>query len=224
MNGLFEIIDNYYTVFASVLVALFTIVDPFAAVPVFLAMTPNDTPGKRTLIARNTSLYFTAILLVFFLLGSQLLALLGISLNAIRVAGGLIILNSGFALLNNKFAENRTIDEAVEEEALHKPDISFSPMAMPLLAGPGSISLLIALYGQYQSWDYRILICFVIIILGLLTYWTLRVAPWLSKLLGVAGMNALARIMGFLTMALGVQMMILGVVTLAKMYIKQKGG
>lgn len=209
-----------FELFISVLVSLFSVVNPIGAVPVFLALTPHYTREERVRTARNTSLYFVLILLAFFLAGSGILGFFGISLNAMRIAGGMVILSSGFALLSGKFAESRAMSKKVKDEALTKEDISFSPMAMPMLSGPGSISLLISLFASNPDWGSRGLIAGVIVVLGLLVFLILRSSPYLFKLLGEAGLKALSRIMGFLVMAIGVQYIIGGIVELVQSLVK----
>ena len=145
----------------------------------------------------QTSIYFTLILLSFFFAGSLILHFFGISINAMRIAGGLIILISGFALLNGKFVESRAMNKKVKEEALEKEDISFAPMAMPMLSGPGSISLLIGLYALHTGWMERGMIALVILVTGLLVFLILRSSPFLFKLLGVAGLKGTFQDNGF---------------------------
>lgn len=202
--------------FVAVLASLFSVVNPLGAVPVFLAMTPHLTREERNRTALHTSLYFVLILLAFFLGGTYILHFFGISLSSMRIAGGLVILSSGYSLLNGKFAESRAINKKVKEEALAKEDISFSPLAMPLLSGPGSISLLISLYAEHAGFDSRALIAGVIVLTGGLVHLILRSSPYLFKLLGVAGLKSLSRIMGFIVMAIGIQYIIGGVVALVK--------
>lgn len=205
--------------FASVLGALFSLVNPFGAVPLFLAMTPDHSKVERRKVAWHTSLYFSLILLSFFFAGSLILSFFGISLNAMRIAGGLVILSSGYGLLSGNFEESRAISNSVRKEALSKQDISFSPMAMPMLSGPGSISLLIGYYTQYDLWSERALIASAIVITGLIVFLILRSAPYLFKLMGVSGLKALSRIMGFLVMAIGIQYIIAGIVSLVKVMV-----
>lgn len=144
----------FFDVFLTTLVALFSVVNPLGALPVYLAMTPEYTLAERLRTAKNTSIYFTLILLVFFFAGTLILEFFGIEINALRIAGGLVILNSGYALLSGKMTK-LVVSPEVEEEARQKQDISFSPMAMPLLSGPGSISLLIALFDKHAGWLER---------------------------------------------------------------------
>ena len=200
--------------FIAVLASLFSVVNPLGAVPVFLALTPDYSKAERKKSALYTSTYVVLILLSFFLAGAYILSFFGISLNAMRIAGGMVILNSGYALLNGKFAESRAINKKVKEEALEKEDISFAPMAMPMLSGPGSISLLIGLNAEHSFWQDQLLIAIVVITTGALIYLILNISPLLFKLLGVAGLKAISRIMGFIVMAIGIQYAITGIVEL----------
>ena len=203
------------SLFLATLGSLFSVVNPFGAVPMYLTLTTEYTPHERSATARRTALYFMCILVAFFFAGTLILDFFGISLNSLRIAGGLIIVNSGYGLLNSKFEERR-IDKKMKEEAQDKEDISFTPMAMPLLSGPGSISLLIGLYAAQETWDRRVLIVAVIMTMAVLVFVTLRFAPLLFRLLGRAGLAALSRIMGFLVMGIGIQMLIYGLIALAK--------
>ncbi len=202
------------TLSIAVFASLFSVVNPLGAVPVFLAMTPDETPASRRKMARTTSIYFALILISFFLGGTYILSFFGISLDAMRIAGGMVILASGFSLLNGKFATGRAINDEVRQEAIEKEDISFTPMAMPLLAGPGSISLLIGLYSQYPSWAEKSIIVGIVLFTAFVIYGILRFSPALLKFLGVSGLKAISRIMGFLVMAVGVQLTITGIVSL----------
>jgi len=201
------------TFFLTTLGSLFSVVNPLGAVPIYLTLTASSSPEQREVAARKTAMWFMVILVVFFLAGTYILNFFGISLNALRIAGGLIIVNSGYGLLNSKFEERR-ISDSVEEEALESEDISFTPMAMPMLSGPGSISLLISLFVQQDEWSSRGLIIGVIATMALLIWIVLHFAPALFKLLGHGGLAALSRIMGFLVMAIGIEMLIAGIVSL----------
>ncbi len=202
--------------FILALASLFSVVNPIGAIPVYLALTPTYGKKERNKSALMTSIYFILILVSFFYAGSLILGFFGISINGIKIAGGLIILNSGYALLNGKFSQSRAISHKVKKEALEKVDISFTPMAMPMLSGPGSISLLISLYGQYGEVSEKLIITGVVITTGAIIYLILRSSPLLFKLLGFAGLQAISRIMGFLVMAIGVEYIISGIINIVK--------
>ena len=207
------------TLFITVLASLFSVVNPLGAVPVYLALTPGYTKQERNKTALMTSLYFVIILLAFFFAGSLILQFFGLSISALKIAGGLVILNSGYALLSGKFAESRAMDKSVRKEALEKEDISFAPMAMPMLSGPGSISLLISLFASYEDWNARFVIAGIILVTGIIVYFILRTSTTLFRVLGVAGLKAISRIMGFLVMGIGIEYMISGVVSLVQKLI-----
>ena len=199
--------------FFATLGSLFSVVNPLGAVPMYLTLTNDYTSRERAATARRTALYFMLILVVFFFAGTLILNFFGISLNALRIAGGLIIVNSGYGLLNSKF-ERRRMSSKMEEEAQQKDDISFTPMAMPMLSGPGSISLLIGYSAADPGWENSLLIVGVVAVMALLIFVTLHYAPLLFRLLGRAGLSALSRIMGFLVMAIGIQLLLYGLVSL----------
>jgi multiple antibiotic resistance protein len=155
-------------------------------------MTPEYTQKERNRTSRLTSLYFFLILSLFFLAGTWILGFFGISIGAMRIAGGLVIMSSGYTLLTGNMSKSGATSKKVTEEALHKEDISFAPLAMPLLSGPGSI-------------------VGVIFTMAVIVYLILRFAPLLYQVLGEAGLRALSRIMGFIVMSIGVQFIIGGI-------------
>ena len=199
--------------FFATLGSLFSVVNPLGAVPMYLTLTNDYNRSERSQTARRTALYFMIILVVFYFAGTVILDFFGITLNALRIAGGLIIVNSGYGLLNSK-AERRRITHEIEEEAQAKEDISFTPMAMPMLSGPGSISLLVGLSAGQPGWERSLLIVGVVAVMALLVFVTLHYAPLLFRLLGRAGLSALSRVMGFLVMAIGIQLLLFGLISL----------
>lgn len=203
-------------IFIAVLAKLFSVVNPVGAIPMYLSLTASYAKKERNRTALATSLYFVGICLAFFWAGSYILNFFGLQINSLRIAGGLIILSSGYALMNDKFDENRAMNSEVQHEAMEKTDISFSPLAMPLLSGPGSISLLIGFNADYNTWEERLVVTGVILLNGLIVYLILRSAPLFNRVLGVSGLKAGSRIMSFITMAIGVQFIIAGIVALVK--------
>ncbi|MCC6463618.1 MAG: NAAT family transporter [Saprospiraceae bacterium] len=200
--------------FIATIFSLFSIVDPPGAIPVYVALTSDRPKAERNRIALHTSLYFLLILVSFFLAGSYILSFFGLSIHALRIAGGMALLISGFGLMSGNFAQRRGYDENVEKQSQERQDIAFSPMAMPMLSGPGSISYLITQFNQNPGWDQRLIIVAAIVAVTVLVWASLRVAPFLFKVFGPGGLNAIARIMGFIVIAIAVQFMVDGVVHL----------
>ncbi len=201
------------TLAITILASLFSVVNPLGAIPVFLTLTASETKAERNHTSLMTSVYFVIILMSFFWGGTYILSFFGVSIFALRIAGGIVIMMSGFSLLNGNTTKKR-IGEKVRAEAIKKEDVSFTPMAMPMLSGPGSISLLIGFFSEYQELSNRFVIAAVIVFTGILIYFILRSSPLLFKILGESGLKAVARIMGFIVLAIGVEYIISGIVGL----------
>ena len=154
--------------------AIFSIVNPLGAIPLYLSLTNTYSQVHRNETALHVSIYTVGILMVFFWLGIYLLNFFGIEIHALRIAGGLILLNSGFGLMSGNMEGSRAISKKVKEEAEHKDDISFTPMAMPMLAGPGSISFLITKYAANKALESKLSISLSIIIVVLIIFIILK--------------------------------------------------
>ncbi len=204
------------TAFFSLLAGLVSVVNPIGAMPVFLAMTKDETDQQRSAIALRSCLYFAVILVIAFFTGVYVLRFFNITVDALRIAGGLIIFGSGKALLKGEFAKNRAIDKKVKREAENKEDISLTPLAIPMLSGPGSISYLIGIKAENHSLTEYSISVSVIACTALVTYCILRFSPALLRFLGQSGLNSLSRILGFIVMSIGVQYVIKGVVAVLK--------
>lgn len=202
--------------FLATLFSLFSIVDPPGAIPVYVALTGDRPKAERNKIALQTSLYFLLILIGFFLAGAYILSFFGLTIHALRIAGGMALLASGFSLMSGNFARQRGFDKQAEKQAETRKDIAFSPMAMPMLSGPGSISYLITQFNQHPHWNERMLILAAILAVTALVWASLRVSPFLFRVFGTGGLNAIARIMGFIVIAIGVQFIVGGIVQLVK--------
>jgi len=201
--------------FLATLFSLFSIVDPPGAIPVYVALTSDRPRPERNKIALQTSFYFLIILFCFFVAGNYILSFFGLTIHALRIAGGMTLLISGFSLLSGRISKRRGYDKDLEKETMeHKQDIAFSPMAMPMLSGPGSISYLITQYNQHTAWSQRWQIMAAIVAVAVLVWGCLRIAPFLFRVFGAGGLNAIARIMGFIVISIGVQFIVDGLVHL----------
>ncbi|MFD2245799.1 MarC family NAAT transporter [Pontibacter ruber] len=187
--------------------ALFSVVNPFGAMPVFLTLTQYDTPAQRNQQALKACLYMVGILAVFFLAGQYVLNFFGIRIHDLRIAGGLMIMKAGFDLLTPGGSKKKVSPDVVEE-AQHKEDISFTPLAMPMLSGPGAIAVSIGLFTTTLSYLDMVLILIGIILLAVLSYIILRFSHQLTGFMGKAGLSALSRIMGFIVLSIGVNFIV----------------
>lgn len=202
--------------FIYIFAALFSVINPLGAIPIFVGLTQDDSHAERSRISFWTAVNVFIILLISFFIGQYVLAFFGISIDALRIAGGFIIVNSGFSLLTGKFKKTRGVNKKVENDAQKRNDIALTPLAIPMLAGPGSISLLIALYQDYTAIEQKIIACLAMAAVALVIFLMLRSAHYLSRILGASGIVAISRIIGFIVIAIGVQYISSSVVNILK--------
>jgi MarC family membrane protein len=202
--------------FIFLLAALFSVLNPIGTVPIFVGLTQDFTKKERSKVSMLTAINVFIILIISFFIGQYVLTFFGITITALRIAGGIIIASSGFSLLNGKFSKNRGIDKKVEEDIQMRNSIALTPLAMPMLAGPGSISLLIAFYQEHNTTNEIIFSSLAILIVSVLIFLVLRSAHYLAKILGASGIVAISRIIGFLTIAIGIQYIISSVLSIIR--------
>jgi multiple antibiotic resistance protein len=193
--------------FVTSLVSLFSIVDPPMAAPVFASLTQDMSPQEQKQLAKRVSFFVLAILVAFFAAGGLILAFFGISIDALRIAGGLMILGTAYNMLEKK----DRINPEEEQEAHQREDIAFSPLAMPILSGPGAIAVLIGMTTNADSWAHFAVILLVILLVCWSCYWTLVLAPRMVNALGQTVIRSFTRIMGFILLCIGVQYIVNGV-------------
>jgi multiple antibiotic resistance protein len=186
-------------------VTLTAVVDPFLAVPFFLAFEGARTEEQRKVLSRVVAITVFAVLAVSGVVGESLLLLIGASLPAFRVGGGLVLLLMALAMLNAQVGGVRqSRDEAHE---LKSGEVSgVVPLAIPLLAGPGAISTTIIAAEKGGAAHLAVLIGCIALV-ALLTWWALRQANAIADRLGVTGLNIATRILGLLLAAMAVQTM-----------------
>jgi multiple antibiotic resistance protein len=192
--------------FIYVFAALFSVMNPLGTVPIFVGLTKEDTPAERSKTSLFTSINIFVILVISFFTGRYLLQFFGISIESLRIAGGLIIVTSGFALLTGSFSKHKGMDkQRVKDDAFQREGVSLTPLAIPMLAGPGSISLLIGMFEEYNAYSERIIAVLAILAVCLATFAVLRSSHFIVKYLGASGINAISRIIGFIVIAIGIE-------------------
>ncbi len=190
--------------------SIISVANPLAAMPVFVSLTGDNTDEERIAIAKKASFFMFLILTVFLLAGTYIMSFFGISLPGMRIAGGLIIMRSAYAMLTPGHGD-RKLTEKDHEAAKEKEDVSFSPMAMPMLSGPGSIAVVIGLASQATGMTDFAIIIIAILVCALVAYLILRLAPISAQYIGPTGMSAVTRMMGFIAMCIAVQFMLNGI-------------
>ena len=195
------------------IVALLPIINPFSTAPLFLAITEGDTEAERQEQARKGVIYMVCILVAFLVGGTFIMKLFGLSLPGLRIAGGILVAGVGLRMLYPKDDIGQT--KAEQQESKRKRDVSFTPLAMPSLAGPGAISVTIGLTSLATSLVEFIAIIAGILVVAAMVYVTLRLSTRLVRVLGVSGLHAMTRIMGFMILCVGVQFIVNGIIGVA---------
>jgi multiple antibiotic resistance protein len=197
-----ELLHDLPSAATATFLALFPIVNPLGAIPLFFSLTSDFTPEERYRTALRTAGYVVVFLIIFMLVGRFVLNFFGISLSVLKIAGGLIVANTAWGMVTG--SSRMTIAES--SEALTKEDISLTPMAMPMLSGPGSIGVVMGLAAHADHFLSYVGMVVGIIMLGLSVFLFLRLGGPFVKRLGPSAMGAINRIFGFLILSIAVQL------------------
>ena len=185
--------------------------NPFSTAPLFASLTANFEPQRRNSQALMACVYAFGILVTFLILGRVIVEFFSISVPGIRVAGGLIISTVGFGML---FPSPPPPGASAAQP---EQDVAFSPIAMPSMAGPGSIAVVLGAAAQIQSrFPDRVLLIFAAVVVGmiatlLIAFAVLRAASEMVRFLGPRGIDAMTRIFGFLLICIGMQFLLTGI-------------
>lgn len=205
--------SHFWQLILGTVVTLLPVINPIASTPVLLSITEGDTEERRASQVRMGCFYMVVILVSCLFGGSLIIRFFGISIPGIRIAGGLLV--SGLALSMLATSREDADERRRREEARAKRDISLTPLAMPMLSGPGSIAMTIGFTSLADHWlDYAAIILGILVV-AVISYVTLRLSGQMVRLVGANGMNALTKFMGFLLLCIGVQFVVNGVVSIA---------
>lgn len=190
------------------LTSVLFIVDPIAVVPSYLVVTQNETPEERRHTALRACVAMALLLIVFGAGGRFIFEAFGITLPAFRIAGGLILWLVALDMVRAKRSTNEGSEELAEGQT--KEDVAVTPLAIPMLAGPGAISTVMVLAGENRTWAHGAAVYGAIIVTALVSYVTLRLGERLIQVLGQTGIRVMTRIMGLLLAAVATQFIITG--------------
>ncbi|MGH1451643.1 MAG: MarC family protein [Paracoccaceae bacterium] len=193
-----------YALLVTEFVTLFVIIDPIGLTPLFAALTQGMDAAQRRAIAIRACLIAALLLALFTFLGEAVLGFVGISMPAFRIAGGILLFLTALEMLFEKRTKRR------EDQADERPDPSVFPLAIPLIAGPGSIATVILLAGEHSAMTGRL--GTLLVTLGVLAIMLVMFmgAGLLQRALGKTGINVVTRLLGMLLAALSVQFVLDG--------------
>ena len=204
--------SDYLAYAAGAVLAILPIVNPLSAVPLVMTAGAHLSLEERQRQIRRACTYSFVLMAGFLLAGSLIMNFFGISIPGMRIAGGMIVAFLGFRMLFPAAPESPELQRQME----HKTDIAFTPLAMPGLSGPGTFAIIMSLSSQAsarQGADKIVDFLGVltgIVVVALVSWLVLRAGERLQRVLGATGMVAMARLMGFLMVCIGVQFLIDG--------------
>ncbi len=199
--------------YAEIAIALFVLLDPIGAVPVFVTLTANNTPEerKRTIDRAATTAFI--VLMIALLVGDPLLHILGISIASFTVGGGIILMMMAIAMLHGRPSRVHRADEEVDEAA-RKMAVAVVPLGVPVAAGPGAISAALIYGERAKNWADDAVILGIIGVVVIFLWIALRLAGPTKRILGTTGINVVTRLLGLILMAVAVEFIAKGLTEL----------
>ncbi len=191
------------TEYSKFVIALLAVVDPLSIIPIFIGLTATLSVENRARAARLAVLTTMVILLIAVVAGEMILAFFGISIHSFRVAGGLLLLLMSIAMLKSGPDAER---QSTATEFIHSGhSIGAVPLAMPLLAGPGAISLVIINAHKGDGIAHYGILSAGILLLGVVLWLTFKMVPWIASRMGTMSINISTRIMGLIVAAIAIE-------------------
>lgn len=200
--------------FINILATLFVTIDPIGMIPIFLALTTGASFAERSKIAITACAIAAVVLAIFIVAGNELLAALGISLPAFRIAGGMLLFMIAFEMVFEKRTQRKAATAEKASDSGH--NVAVFPLAVPLIAGPGSISALLLLTGQHTDVVGKLELAAATAIILLVTLAAFLASGPIDRILGATGRLVLSRLLGILLAALSVQFVADGILVLAR--------
>ena len=190
--------------------SLFTLINPIGIVPIFIAMTDEYNKKERDMIAFKSVIFAFFILILFGVLGEFIFSFYNITIHGFRIAGGILLLKISFDMIESKRSRTRTtpMEEKAAEE---KNEIAYTPLAIPLIAGPGSIASIMILSSESSHWNHKITLFFALGTVLLITFLTLKLSKYLTKTFGRSGLRIMQRIMGLILMVISIEFILKGI-------------
>lgn len=199
--------DSLVPFFLLCFTSFFTLANPLGTMPVFLTMTSGVSEEQRRAIVRRATIMAFLTLIVFTVSGQFLFTFFGISTNGFRIAGGVIIFTIGFDMLQAKYTKVKLKDEEVKTYA---NDISITPLAIPMLCGPGAIANGLMLMDDARTIPMKCVLIGTIALVYIITYLILRASTRLNRYMGETGNNVMMRLMGLILMVIAVECFVSG--------------
>lgn len=203
-------INDYLLYFVYAFTTVFVIVNPIEATMIFVTLTTGMNPQEKSHIYRRTTLVAFSIAILFSLAGDAVLRLFGITVDSLRVAGGVLLFLVAIDMLRG-VRQQKKVTEAELKDANEREDISVFPLAIPLITGPGAITTVVVLMGAAGTVAEKALVILAIVLTFVITFFVLKFSEYIDRVLGITGIMVLTRIMGLILGAVAVNFVAIGV-------------
>ena len=211
--------NELITFFVLAFSTLFTLINPIGLTPVYLSMVEQFGAEKRGRIALKGTITAFAILILFLMVGEIIFSFYRITVSAFKIAGGILFFRTGIQMLEARISRSRSTPKE-EAEAETKEDIAYTPIGMPLIAGPGAITSVMILSSETSKWEFKLILFGVISLVLALTYLIFQGADYLTRRFGTTGLRIIQRIMGLILIVISVQFVIDGVTPIVVEWVK----
>jgi len=198
-------------IYSKLFISLFALVNPIGMIPVFTSITSHQSIDERNKTNFITNYTVFIILSATLFLGRKILDVFGVSMNAFRISGGILIINIAMSMINGNLIKKMEQDRNSKQSSNSSENIGVIPLAMPLIAGPGAISSTIMWSAQCSNVLNLVFSSMVIAFFSFFCWLLFKTAPFVVEILGKTGINVVTRIMGLLLMALGIEFVTSGI-------------
>lgn len=199
--------------YIQIAIGIVTIFSPFAAIPIFVSLTSHTTIKQKNETAKTASIAAGITGLVSVWIGEHILVFFGISISSFKIAGGILLLLMAINMLNAKTPNAKNTKEELEEaheKSTNISEIAIVPLAIPLIAGPGAISTIIIYSQQDDSLIHLFFMSIIIFLISILIFISLKGSTYITKKLGITGINVISRIMGLILASISIEFIISG--------------
>ena len=190
--------------------SLFTLINPIGIVPIFISITEDYTKKERDIIAFKAVIFSFFILVIFGIIGEFIFSFYNITIHGFRIAGGILLLKISFDMIESKRSRTKTTPKE-QKEAEEKSEIAYTPLAIPLIAGPGSIASMMSLSSESTKNNSMITLFSALLIVLFITFLTFKISKILSKKFGKLGLRIMQRIMGLILMVISIEFILKGI-------------
>jgi len=190
--------------------SLFTLINPIGLIPIFISITQDYTKKERDIIALKSVIFSFFILVLFGAIGEFIFSFYNITINGFRIAGGILLLKISFDMIESKRSRTKTTPKE-EKEAEEKNEIAYTPLGIPLIAGPGSIASIMILSSESTNNNSIVSLIVALVLVLLITFLIFKISKSLSKRFGKLGLRILQRIMGLILMVISIEFILKGI-------------